>query len=403
MVLFSFLFFISSSIGSFNTPEVKWYTLKTAHFNVVYEEGMDSVAVEVLEILEGVYDTALKSFHLEEIPRVDVVICGSDDVFNGWATFVGNKIVVYPYPLFRYAGGEVDWVRRIVLHEFAHILTFHAIALTGLIHEILLSFELLPLWFVEGIAQYFAESWDVHRDLFTRASVLSDSLVPLDRLGYFYGKNAIEARLVYEEGHGMVRWLVAKYGEDVIPRILEKFRVYKDFGLALKKVTGLKSGELYRKWKRSLMVYAGKVEYLLGLDGKHLATPFKYTAGVAFSPVGNIKACVGFSNEEEFQTSLAVFSSKELYFVIDGPEVGPQLSFSPDGRYLAYSKKDIYGTGHFYSDIYVFDIKARKRLRLTKGERACDPDFSPDGRSIVCVMYEKDRACLLYTSPSPRD
>lgn len=71
------------------------------------------------------------------------------------------------------------------------------------------------------------------------------------------------------------------------------------------------------------------------------------------------------------------------------------ISFSPDGRYLAYASRK--KTGKEYavstnSDIYIYDMQSGTTKNITCGMMGYDtyPKFSPDGKSIAWISMERD-------------
>lgn len=71
------------------------------------------------------------------------------------------------------------------------------------------------------------------------------------------------------------------------------------------------------------------------------------------------------------------------------------ISFSPDGRYLAYASRK--KTGKEYavstnSDIYIYDMQSGTTKNITYGMMGYDtyPKFSPDGKSIAWISMERD-------------
>ena len=76
------------------------------------------------------------------------------------------------------------------------------------------------MWFMEGIAQWEGETWDTHRDMLLRMTVLGGKLLPPSKLEGFAGTDIRESRLVYEQGHSLVRFIAAKYGRNKSKEIL---------------------------------------------------------------------------------------------------------------------------------------------------------------------------------------
>ena len=81
-----------------------------------------------------------------------------------------------------------------------------------------------------------------------------------------------------------------------------------------------------------------------------------------------------------------------------------QLSWSPDGKYIAYSCRKLTGRDYAFStntDIYLYDVKGRSCENLTEGMPGYDTDpvFSPSGKHVAWLSmeragYEADRVRL---------
>jgi len=84
-----------------------------------------------------------------------------------------------------------------------------------------------------------------------------------------------------------------------------------------------------------------------------------------------------------------------------------QLSWSPDGRYIAYSCRKLYGKQYAFStctDIFVYDVQTAQTKAVTcGGGYDTNPTFSPDGKSLAWISmerngYEADRQRLMVGS-----
>ncbi|HET8761635.1 MAG TPA: BamA/TamA family outer membrane protein, partial [Nitrospiria bacterium] len=73
---------------------------------------------------------------------------------------------------------------------------------------------------------------------------------------------------------------------------------------------------------------------------------------------------------------------------------GFQSSWSPDGTRLAFSQDETWNNYATYSDLYSVDTRDGHVRRHTRGARAGDPDFSPDGAQLVFVGRELGKSRL---------
>ena len=72
-----------------------------------------------------------------------------------------------------------------------------------------------------------------------------------------------------------------------------------------------------------------------------------------------------------------------------------QITFSPDGEFIAYTCKKLKGkeyTTSTNSDVYLYEIETGKTTNLSKGMMGydMDPVFSPDGKAIVWNSMERE-------------
>jgi WD40 repeat protein len=116
-----------------------------------------------------------------------------------------------------------------------------------------------------------------------------------------------------------------------------------------------------------------------------------------FSPSGTKIAYIKSLSDYISANALAVYdleTRKEK--LLDGP-IASSVSWSPDGRYLTYSKQiNLQSNGSSFYDIYVYDTKRNKKFQITKGLRATNPDWSHDGRKLVFVVHS-DGVTNLYS------
>jgi len=125
--------------------------------------------------------------------------------------------------------------------------------------------------------------------------------------------------------------------------------------------------------------------------------PVQYL-GVRFSPDGNYLFFVRGEPGEalKFLYRAPVLGGTPQKLVTD---IDTNVTFSPDGRRLAYSVMNNPELGKFRLVTYSFETNEAKTLVTGPMNQALfDPAWSPDGKSIVCVIFQQGDAISGLTS-----
>ena len=430
----------------------EWHVLQTEHFDVYYypearelAEIGAAAAEEHYSVLEGRFD-----FGLAE--RVPIVFYATNlhfkqtnitpgfipDGVGGFFEFLKGRVVIP-------ADGNVQRFRRVIRHELVHVFTFNKYARVLRDHrrpgEIA-----LPLWFTEGLAEYWSGTPDFQHEMILRDAVASNFFVPLhdmDRIAGTY--------VMYKEGEAFCRFVSETYGEERLLDLLEEAWRDTNFNRVIEFVLDEEAdvvSDLWQDWIR-----AQYVPRLVGADVPSLtaapvaargfnAKPVVYTrpdgtrevlfysnrgsytnvygqaVDADLQPVGNARIVVrgersvDFEAFHLFESRMDVSETGVLAFVtkrggvdvvhlhdlvadrrlamlgFDGLVAIYSPTLSPDGSQVAFSAIDRGGM----SDLYVYTLEGggsgglRRLTNDVYDDR--DPDFSPDGRTLA---FSSDR------------
>lgn len=417
---------MSSLAFGYNNPSLEWRTIKTEHFEIHYHEGAEWTARQVAEVAEEVHGPLCDLYGHEPDLPVHFIIRDTDDYANGAAYFYDNKVEIWATNLEFGYRGTTQWIRNVVTHEYAHIVSIQAAMKAGrrvpALYFQFISFEeekrpdvlqgypkdivtyplsgvIYPPWLAEGVSQFQTagtkyDCWDTHRDMILRCGVLEDKMLTYEEMGFF-GKSSMKGEQVYDHGFGLVNYIASEYGPEAITRITEALRspLRLNADGAFEKATGKKGGALYDDWKAQLReryeVEAARINEN-SRDGEPLVEAGEKKGYMnvwpVFSPDGKKIAYLSNEGSDYAGTALYVMNRDGTNAERIKAGVSSRPVFSADGKKLLYSKKqqvDRYGSK--VNDLFLYDAGERKEKRLTKGSRIAEPDFSPDGRTIVGV------------------
>ncbi|WP_038032863.1 eIF2A-related protein [Thermonema rossianum] len=354
-------------------------------------------------------------------------ISGLIDVGTGGVTEGLKNRVVMPLMFTR------QETEHVLGHELVHAFQYHILKNEDSLS--LQSIQNLPLWMVEGLAEYLSLGRiDPHTALWMRDTYIHDYFPTLDDLDrkphiyfpYRYGQSfwALIAGLWGDEIIRPFFVYTARYGldaalQDLLSTDRQAFsKLWKEYyheyyaSIRLKEMHGAMGDSVLRDKRPGRMqlspslspdgrymaylserdlfsidlflvdMQSGKViRRLLSTDKEgHIdALSYLETAG-SWSPDGRLLAFVVYVKGKPQPVIIDVQSGKikEQLFLKDVEAVN-HPAWSPDGRLLAFS-----GLRQGQSDLYVYDFQTKEVRRLTNDRAAqIQPAWSPDGRQLV--------------------
>lgn len=442
---------------SYPYNHLDWYTIESKHFLIHFQEGNSRSAQVVSRIGEEIYPYITELYNHEPENKVSIVLKDREDYSNGAAYFFDDMIDIWVPPLDTKLRGTHNWYRNVISHEFTHIVQLQAamkrsrkipaIYFQWLSYEevrrpdVLYGFPKgivtfpfagisVPAWFAEGTAQYqrsglYYETWDSHRDMLLRTSILNDTYLGFDEMAHFSSKTSIEREMVYNQGYAFSIYLVQQFGEEILPKLTKKF---SESGLyeadqAIKEVTGTSGEKLFNQWIEDRKEFYKQATSSINPTPSTLFEDKGYfNYHPTYKPNGDTLAYLsnrGFFNSRIFlyikcdtlqqasatasteatqiaeianlgQSGIGTEQNNHSYQQKPSVKrIGTSFSFSPDGQRLVYSRITKNKYGEEYRDLHIYDINKKETTKkLTRDGRLRDPAWKPDGEQMAAVQQD---------------
>ncbi|MFQ5627724.1 MAG: peptidase MA family metallohydrolase, partial [bacterium] len=445
-ILILFALFHSAPAQYFGKNHVQYKNFKTfflqsQNFDIYFTENGRVLAEFVAETAEQSYRQLHDNFRYELADRITFIVYNSHNDFEqtnvvlspgeesvgGFTEFYKNRIVI-PFE------GEWEKFRHVIHHELTHAVMLQMIYGAGFQSIImgLTQFQ-LPLWFIEGMAEYQSRGWDIESDMFIRDAVLNDYAPKISHLNGF---------LAYKGGQSVFHFIAQTYGREKVGEVLDKVRFSRSLEGGLLQSIGMDSEALNAHWQKFL-----KKNYWPDIAKRqepgeiamrltdHRQNRHFINNSPAFSPAGDKIAFLSDKSDYFDIFLMDAATGKILAKLISGQKSGkleelhwlrPGISWSPDGRFIVFAakagkqdalhivdveKKKISrtltleldglfspswspqgnhiafsGILHGQSDIYLVDLDSGKLQKITDDIFSdIEPSFSPDGNRIAFV------------------
>lgn len=414
-----------------------WRVLHGEHVDLYYYPEEEELSRVTLVYAEESYRALERRFNHTVTRRIPFIIYASHSDFEqtnvlpflppegllGVTDFLKRRVTL-PFR------GNYTEFRHTIRHEMVHVFQL------SLYTELYVRYPRLrraglPLWWSEGLAEFFSAGEDSRDEMILRDMTVSGRLPSLRELTYW------EGGIVYPLGGVIHQFLAETYGEWRAVRMytdLWKYATYED---ALRGVYGKTLDEISEAWQywmrqryypavasaRPLAITAERLTRLaikpvaFQMPGDSTSQILYFSPSRGYTDIyaqrlggGRPRAVVKGERSEQFESfhffesrldvssaGIVAFSSK--YFERDAlflwdltaqrvvgryqfPEIVSILSpsWAPDRQSVVFSGLSVSG----YSDLYRFWFADNRLERLTSDRyEDLDPTFSPDGRTIA--------------------
>nr|BAL59122.1 periplasmic component of the Tol biopolymer transport system [Candidatus Acetothermum autotrophicum] len=420
-------------------PTLDWSVLSTEHFNIVYHEGLESIAQEAALVSEEAFQFWVRELKYTVPFQINIILADPSDFAVGAANPFGDVIAsVSNARVFNewLNPQNPSWLDDVLYHEIGHV--FDIMKASGLSESLrpwlgpvlTLNNSSKPGTLIEGIPIYFefkrsgASRSNSSRDaMYLRAEVLENRFTRLDQMGVGYGYDPPHwpsgYMLAHDWGAWFARFIVERYGDDALVKIDEinadsllpilTFGAINDFGSVFKRALGVSGQELEQAWRDWLKVqFEPQIEKIKseGVTTSRKLSRLEYwNNDPAWSPDGKFiyyyhkdrlrEAAIRRIRPDGGEDQFVFVVPFELEF-FRPPFFAPAPQISPDGTSVLYTRHEIFDNRYVYADLYLWDLEKKEERRLTERARAYNPVFFHDGTKILFAQQRPDgRAPML--------
>jgi hypothetical protein len=382
------------------TRDYRFQSYETEHLRVLFYTGGEALAEFGARSAEEYYRRYVEDLGFEldgktplllylspgQFGETNVILDIIEEGVGGFSELLRNRVVI-PFD------GSYDDLHHVIGHELAHIFEFRMFyrsrlsSLLGAIEEFS-----IPLWVLEGFAEYQSGWVNVEGELFMRDLVLSDKLVPLPRLSDGMGY------LVYREGESFFHWVESRYGRRKVHEFLTTLASKRNVDAAFEAAFGSSIEKVSGQWERYLKtrywpeaarsgLFDDRVEKLTD----HSRDGSVYNTAPALSPSGLRLAFVSDRSEYADVYVMSALDGRGVRRLVRGGRSGgfenmhllrPGVAWSPDEQILA-----VVTTAAGRDNIALVDV-ATGRIRRRLGgnlDAIYSPRFYPEGESVAYV------------------
>jgi hypothetical protein len=395
-----------------------WQIYQTDHFEIYYYPEIEPHLERMAGYAESAYQhvsSELKHDLASKVPLIlfqtsseffqqNVIPGAAQEGVGAFAEPSRNRILM---PM----DEPPDLLYRLMVHELTHVFQFDIIPMSLLRAN-------MPLWIMEGMADYMTGVWRPLDIMTVRDAAVSDTVPKMSEL-QGYGRSG-NPRLIYNLGHAAFEFMESRWGKEGVRQYIFALRksVIGGGDNAYEDAFQLSPDEWDQQFDRYLKErfkpFRDKerpADYGRNLAPNPERSRFAQALSIEPSPSGDLIATMSV-NRRDREIDIILVSAKDgevvrnltsgfsqshgyEYIVTPGGRWNsvPWMSWSPQGDRLAYFVRTEKDRSLVLRNVVTRDVELRIPLDLDAPE---SPDISPDGRTVAFSAM-KNGVADIYT------
>jgi Tol biopolymer transport system component len=425
VILFSFSQFTFSQLYFFGRNKVQynkfeWKILKTEHFDIYYYGENKEIAEIGGNYAEEIFSELKIKLNYIVTRRVPLIFYNTHLQFQetntipgfipegvgGFFEFVKGRVVIP-------ATGSLTDFKHVIRHEIVHV--FMSGKVYNVLHEHRKPTDYSPpLWFTEGLAEFLSTKPDAQAEMVMRDAIISGYFYNLENIYQIYG-----TFLMYKEGQNFLEFITEKYGEEIVPLLLDNIWMFSKFNDDIEYTIGKPIEEIDSEWE----FYLKRKYYPLMKNNSPIEnaarqiTDFGYNFSPVFYNLKGKKYLYFVANRDGYSSLYRLELNKENNFkkreepelVLRGEKTEELESFhlfqssidvSQNGIIAFVTKSGETDVIHFFS---AKENKIEKDFQRENLITISSPKFSDDGNKITFQAVDQKGFSDIYLFDIPSD
>jgi hypothetical protein len=383
----------------------QWQIYETDHFEIFYYPEIEPHLERVAGYAESAYQHVSSELRHDLAQRIPLILFLTSSEFQQQNVIPGGAqegVLAFAEPL----RGRIvmpldeppDMLYRLIVHELTHQFEFD-------IMPVSLVRRSVPLWVMEGLADYMTGYWRPTDLMSVRDAAVADIIPRMSKLeGY---TQTGDVRLVYNLGHAAFEFIEQRWSKEGLRQFLFSLRksIIGGGDNAYQEAFRISPEEFDQEFDKYLKdrfrPFRDKerpADYGRNIAPDSERTRFTQALTIEPSPSGDLLAMVTV-NRRDRDYDIVLVSTKDGTVVRNltqgfpkdygfeyitfptGFNTVPWLSWSPSGDRLAYFVRSEKSRSLILQNVLTRRIEQRIDLRSVDNPES--PQFSPDGRHVV--------------------
>ncbi len=370
-----------------------WRVLKGRHVDLYYYPSEAEIAGIALSYAEESYDTLALKFGHDVAVRIPLVVYASHVDFE--------QTNILPFTPPEGLLGATDFLKRRVTLPFrGNLAEFRHTIRHELTHVFQLSFSTeayyqsprggqirLPLWWTEGLAEYWSGGEDARDEMILRDMTLTGRLPTLGQLTY------VDGFIVYPLGGRIHRWLAQTYGDWRVAVVYRELARHDSFEKAIESIYGRTLEQLSEEFQ----LWMRRAYYPTAQDHEPLPLLAREVAQLAIKPAFMADSSGDPMGEAVYMSPITGYLTiyrrelergKARTVAASGRSAGLE-SFHPFDSRIDASRRGLLLFSARYHDrdaLIVWDLAGHKvigRYQFPSLVSILSPAWMPDGKSVT--------------------